>query len=111
MFSLATILNSLAVLMSLTTATGIVVHDTHIDGASSALLSLPSVAGNTDDTPASRLTSDLHTHIERLSFSQAVRNLQGTSPRLQPRNEDKKYAQQKNARGYHPFDAYTLPLD
>lgn len=111
MFSLANILSPLAILVSLTTATGVFVHDTNIDKAASRILSLPSTLETIDSGMASaRLGNDPHNHVEQVSFSQFVRDIQTSGPRIQPRQEDKKYVAQKNAmQGDFLFDNYNLP--
>lgn len=112
MFSIANLLSPLAILVSLTTATGVFVHDSNIDKVTSHVLSMPSVVANVDGSPAdTRLGNTLHNHVERVSFSQVIRDLGTSSPRIQPRVEDKKYVSQKNAiRGDFLFDNYSLPI-
>jgi len=113
MFSFANILSPLAILVSLTTATGIFVHDTNIDKAASKILSLPSTLESIDSgMAAARLGNDPHNHVEQVSFSQVVRDLGSAGPRIQPRQEDKKYVAQKNSiHGDFLFDNYNLPRD
>lgn len=113
MFPLTTILSPLAVLVSLTTATGVFVHDSNIDKVTTHVVSsLPSgVQVLQNGAAENRLGNMLHDHVERASFSQAVRDINASSPRIQPRNEDKKYVSQKNAmRGDFLFDNYNLPI-
>lgn len=106
------ILNPIAILISLTTASGILVHDTKIDKVASVALSAPAVIA-TYDAP-SKLASfggEAHTHVERASFSQTVNTLNAHTPSLQPRTDDKKHLMQKHVtRGHHAFDNYNLPL-
>lgn len=103
-------LNYFFVSMSLVTATGVLVHDTHADAA----LMLPSVVHA--DSSGSKLSvfsnANDHTHVERGSLSQAVHELKTPTPSVQPRsNEDKKHLLQKHAaRGHHAFDNYNLPI-
>jgi len=107
------ILNPLIAMMSLSTATGVLLHDMHLDKATLTVLSAPAVAANYDTgTKAVSLGTDPHVHTERGSLSQAVGDLKFQHPRIQPRTqEDKKYLLQKHVRkGSHPFDSYHLPL-
>jgi hypothetical protein len=96
--------------MSLATATGVLVHDTHADAA----LMLPSAIHA--DSSGSKLSifsaGNDHTHVERGSLSQAVHELKTPTPSVQPRSsEDKKHLLQKHtARGHHAFDNYNLPI-
>jgi hypothetical protein len=101
------LLNSLAVLISLTTTSGILVHDTHIDQAVAAI-AMPTVLAS-HDTPG-RLGAETHTHVERASVSRVVTTLNAHTPGMQPR-EDRKHLMSKHvARGHHAFDNYNLPI-
>ena len=105
------LLNPLAILISLSTATGVLVHDMHIDAAASAVVAMPATIGNYDISSKLAGFGDAHTHVERGAMAQAIINLQGQNPRIQPRVEDKKYLLQKRVmRGQHAFDNYNLPL-
>lgn len=107
------LLNPLAVIISLCTATGVLVHDMHIDAATSTALALPSVVVSHE--AGNRYVSfdgNAHTHVERTSLSQAIINLKTQNPRIQPRTtEDKKHLLQKRVvRGHYAFDNYNLPI-
>lgn len=109
MNSIPTILNFLALTLRLGTASSVLVHDTNIDKAMITALAVQ--APTTSNGPA-KPGNDPHTHSERASLYQAIRSLNSSQPRTQPRGqEDRKYVQAKpTARGHHPFDNYTLPL-
>jgi len=109
------ITNPIAILLTFSTATGVLLHDMHIDKAAVTALSLPSSLATYEANNNNKLVSfstDLHTHTERNSLAQVVHDLKTPSPRLQPRqNDDKKHLLQKYAtRGHHAFDNYNLPL-
>jgi len=107
----AQIINPIIVAMSLSTAAGVLLHDTRIDKMTATALSLPSLVTYADVDKVPYLKSDLHNHIERGSLSQAVNDLKAQAPRIMPRSEDKKHALPKYvARGHHAFDNYNLPL-
>lgn len=110
---LTNLLNPLVILLSLSTATGVLVHDMRLDRAATTALALPTPLASYD-TPGKlgNLGVDQHTHVERQAFSQAVNDFQNKVPRLQPRViEDKKHLLQKRImRGHHAFDNYHLPL-
>lgn len=108
---LANILNSVAIVMSLVTASGVFLHDTRIDKAATTAMTNPAIVLN-DATSTDKLINwDAHASEERSSFSQAVRDLQSTTPRIQPRSDSKKHLLQNRVmRGHHPFDNYNLPL-
>ena len=105
------LINPLAVLMSFSTATGVLVHDMHIDQALSSL-AMPAAMASVDTTKTLNLGGADHTHVERTSLSQALRDVRVGNPSIQPRvAENKKYLLQKRVtRGYHAFDNYSLPI-
>lgn len=107
------ILSPLTIFMSLSTATGVLVHDMHIDSAATAAFAMPSVlASYENNNKLSNLGGDAHTHVERGSLAQAVTELRNQNPRIQPRaSGDKKYLLQNRVmRGHHAFDNYNLPI-
>lgn len=114
MYPLSILLTPLSIFLSLSTATGVLVHDTRVDKATMAALSTPApaTASGQADSKLVNISGDAHTHTERHSLSQAVRDLKADNPRLHPRSQaDKKYVSQKNlGLGHNPFDSYALPL-
>lgn len=113
MYPLSILLTPLSVFLSLSTATGVLVHDTRVDKAAMTALSAPSpVSSGQADSKLVNISGDAHTHTERHSLSQAVHDLKADNPRIQPRSQaDKKYVSQKNlGLGHNPFDSYALPL-
>jgi hypothetical protein len=106
-------INPLAILISLSTTSGLLVHDTHIDSAAITALALPTVLASNDiTTKLAGFGGEGHTHVERSSFSQTINALNSHIPGMQPRaNEDKKHLMQKHVgRGHHAFDSYNLPI-
>jgi len=101
-------LQSFMVALSMTTATGMVVHDLQIDKAT--VVALASPAAYADFEAANKLVNfgEMHTHVERNAFSQ----LSTHEPIITSRfNESKKHLMQKYAgRGHHAFDNYNLPI-
>jgi hypothetical protein len=113
MYPLSLLLTPLSVFLSLSTATGVLVHDTRVDKAAMTALSTPStMASGQADSKMVNMSGDAHTHTERHSLSQAVHDLKADNPRLHPRTtSDKKYLSQKNlGLGHDPFDGYATPL-
>jgi len=106
------LLNSFAILVSLSTASSVLLHDMRLDKAAAAALSMPVVSATYESN--NKLVSfggDLHTHIEQSSLSQTVRDLKTSDPSTQPRTDIKKYLMQKRImRGHHAFDSYNLPI-
>ncbi len=103
--------NPLSILISISTLTGVVLHDTQFDKLTVRLLAVPAVVATVEGSQV-LTTNNLHTHVERASLSSTIRSLNASSPRIQPRNNDeKKHLLQKNvARGHHAFDNYNLPV-
>ena len=109
MFPIQVLVHPLSAMISILTMTGVTVHDMNVDKVVSTAVYRPSETN--DGSQLTRLGNDPHTHSERGSLSQAVRDLKASQPRVQPRNDGKKHLLQKHAtRGHHPFDNYTLPL-
>jgi hypothetical protein len=103
----------LSIFLSLSTATGIFLHDTRVDKATLSVLSTPSSGTSYQaNTKLVNYATDSHTHVERHSFSQSLHELRGDTPRIPPRaGHEKKYVTQKNlGLGHNPFDSYALPL-
>lgn len=105
--------NTIIVLVSLLTATGVFIHDGRIDRAASTLRPV-NVKHSSDSGVASSSDSGLagnpHTHPEK-----AGRTLKGfayQSPSINPRESRlKRYLMQNyEPRGRHAFDNYYLPI-
>ncbi len=93
--------------LCLVTAGSVFLHDTNVDKAAMA-----AVTTHPEDIekPVIQISSKPHTHSERGSLYQAIRDLNASQPRVQPRNHtDKRYAQSKASRGHHPFGDVMLP--
>ena len=90
--------------IALAALAGVAVHDTKIDKLASTV-ALPAVVSSTDGGQ-NKLSSDPHTHVERVSIENS------SQPRLMPRlGDQKKHMMQKNVpKGGHSFDGYALPL-
>lgn len=106
------IINPLSILITLSTLLGVVIHDTKVDQLAIKVLSVPNAIVNYEGVNHAIKFSDAHTHTERITLSEAVRNINSEAPRVQTRmNDDKKYRLQKNVvRGHHAFDNYSLPI-
>jgi hypothetical protein len=104
-------LNPLAIIMSLSTLLGVLVHDTRIDKVTSVALTAPALTSSYDaNTKGISFATDLHTHVERTSVGHAI-DFSGHNLLVKPRDDDKKYATPKHVtRGHHAFDNYNLPI-
>lgn len=110
---LNSLFNSLVILISLSTTTGVLVHDTRIDRAAATALALPSVMASIDTTDKlASLQDGGHVHTERNSVSQVINDFGTQNPRIQPRaNEDRRHLMPKYVlKGHHAFDNYNLPI-
>lgn len=111
MFNL--ILNPMMIALSLSTATGVFVHDMKLDKAATVAFALPTAFAAFDTAAKlAHLAPDLHAHSERGSLTQAIHDLKSSNPRVQPRaHDDRKHLMQKHvSRGTHPYDAYYVPV-
>lgn len=109
---LQVILSPLAILLSLCTSTGILLHDTKVDKmAALAILAPVSANRYAPEDNAGKLETTAHTHVEHTSIDQISSELGNQNPTTTPRKEDKKYRLQKKvARGFYTFDTYNLPI-
>lgn len=111
---LALLVTPLSIFLSLSTATGIFLHDTRVDKATLTVLSTAnsSPSYQAANTKLVNYATDSHTHVERHSLSQSLHEVRGDNPRIPPRlGNEKKYVSQKNlGLGHNPFDSYALPL-
>lgn len=109
---LSSLLHPLVFLLTFATASGILVHDTHIDKATTAL-AMPAIVTTYDiNNKSIQFTPDFHTHVERGATAQILHTFSAHQPRIAPRiTEDKKHLLQKHVtRRHHAFDNYNLPL-
>jgi len=99
--------NQLAVALSLTTLTGVAIHDTKVDKALVSSIVSSSASKSVASSGDSIKSGEFHTHVERTSFAQAVHEV----PRVHVRENNKKHVTpNKVARGHHPFDGFNLPV-
>ena len=94
------LLAPLTMLLSLSTACGVLLHDTNLDKAFvSAWTSSEVKQGSTP-----------HTHVHGVTLGDTLREGQ-KHPRTKPRTTDRKHIHQKRvARGHHTFDGHRLML-
>ena len=108
------IISPLAVILSLSTSAGVVIHETKVDKVASLALAAPEAAAKKVATQGAALLDNMpHTHADGISLGSASRELKTQSPSLTPRRDkDEKYRLQKKVpRGFHLFDSYFLPID
>lgn len=94
-----------SLLISLAALTGVALHDTKLDKLASSMVGVPSMMTHAEG--GSKIASDPHTHVERVSLN----NLHAAQPRLAPRADHKKHMLQKAApKGANRYDGYNLPI-
>lgn len=106
------LLNALFGLTGLSVGLGILVHDTAVDKAAVTALTLPALFASYEGSKL--FGNNPHTHSERSSLYQAVRDLKaGTgTARLQPRmTDDRRYVlTHPGSRGHFAFGNDSLPF-
>ncbi len=107
MFPFSFLVTPLSIFLSLSTASGVFIHDMRIDKVAVTAITVPvATAGNVQLV---NFAHDLHTHAERGSLQQVGES--NHNPLIQPRTNNRKYISQKNfGLGHEPFDSYRLPL-
>lgn len=96
MFPYSFLITPLSIILSLTTAAGIFIHDMRIDAVTLTVIATPVVlAGGMQAT----LANELHTHAERGSLAQGVLDATGHNSLFQPRSahKNKKYITKRHA--------------
>lgn len=85
---------------------GMLIHDTSVDKATVTALTAPTLIAIT----TVQLGGDPHTHSERGSLYQAIRELRLSQPRMQPQwLTDRKHTQTRpSTSGHYPFDDESL---
>lgn len=102
----------LAILLSLSTSTGVLLHETKVDKLASLAMAHP-VAAAQKLSGGKLLESMPHTHSDVGTLEASSREFRTQSHGMAPRRDrDEKYRMQKKVpRGYHLFDSYHLPLE
>lgn len=101
------LITPLTVLLSLFTASGVLLHDTHIDKAFVSVANKPQVGDMSPENVVQvRSGSNLHPHAEHMSV---VKNKTDDGKAL-PRNRDRKNLVKRRAvRGYHG-EGFCMPF-
>ncbi len=88
-------INPTPILITLVTVFGILMHDMHIDKATTAALTIPSTSAASTETVEKVISPSYHTHVERTSLPRAGA-FRTTLPNVQPpRDDDRRYIQNK----------------
>jgi hypothetical protein len=93
---LSNIINTTAAIVTLLTTAGILFHDTQIDRATAVALTLPAATAISYAAVDSSIkSSESHTHVERASAPSHISGVRAMIPRVQPRDDDRRYLQTK----------------
>lgn len=105
------LLAPLTMLVSLSTACGVLLHDTNLDKAFMSVWTSASPMNASEEAGKVKPGSTPHTHAHSVSLSDMIHDSQA-HPRNAPRSTDRKHLHQKRvARGNHTFDGHRLTLD
>jgi hypothetical protein len=74
---------------------GVLVHDTQIDRATTVALALPTAFATFAAVDSVVKSGENHVHVEKVSMSNNLASLRMSIPRIQPRDEDRRYVQSK----------------
>ncbi|MFZ2125991.1 MAG: hypothetical protein WAV04_00565 [Candidatus Microsaccharimonas sp.] len=88
------IINPLALLFTVTTTFGVLVHDTQLDRAALAAV-VPVSFASFAAIDSVLKSGESHVHVERVHGPNTLATLRSTVPRVQPRDDDRRYIQSK----------------
>jgi hypothetical protein len=92
---LPSLINPLSILLTITTSFGVLIHDTHMDRATTAALALPIAFAVYGASEAIKM-SDPHVHTERVNVANTLQQLRSNQPKLQTRDDkDRMYVSVK----------------
>jgi len=101
-----TITAPVSLFISLAALAGVTLHDTKIDKLATSVVGIPAMM-TSSESGTKGLSTELHTHVERVNLNEA----HSSQPRLAPRSDHRKHLMQKAVpKGAHHHDGYSLPL-
>ena len=86
--------NTTPFLFIITATLGVLVHDTQIDRATTVALAAPAAFATFAAVDVLTKSTD-HIHTERASMPKHLASIRATLPRIQPRDDDRRYVQSK----------------
>lgn len=113
MLPLSLLVTPLSIFLSLSTATGVLVHDTRLDKATLTVLSGSAAGTNSEaNTKLVNHATDSHTHVERHTLSSALHQLRSDNPKVSPRTDEEKHhaAQKHLGFGNNPYENSFVPI-
>lgn len=88
------VLNPLPLIFTIATTFGVLVHDTQLDRAALAVVVPVSFASYAAIDSVIK-SGENHLHVERTNGPHTLATLRATIPRVQPRDDDRRYIQSK----------------
>lgn len=88
-------INPFPLIFTIVATFGVLVHDTQVDRATAVALALPTAFASFAAVDAAIKSSEQHVHVERVSAPKHLGSLQLSIPRIQPRDDDRRYIQSK----------------
>jgi predicted transporter len=92
---LLSIIKPLPLIFTAVATFGVLVHDTQIDRATTVAIALPTAFATFVAIDSVIKSSEQHVHVERVSMPSNLASLRATLPRIQPRDDDRRYIQTK----------------
>lgn len=99
------LIKPLPVIVTMLTTAGILMHDMHIDKATTVAIAVPVIAASTAAASTATatggeyekvITQNFHTHVERYEAPKLSSSYRSSLPNMQPpRDDDRKYIQNK----------------
>ena len=87
------VINLAPIVFTLAVATGVLLHDVHLDKVASVAFAVPAALATYG--AAHMVSGSEHTHVERVSFSNQSKVFHSTLPKITPRNNENNYIQPK----------------
>ena len=88
-------MNPLPLALIFTTAFGVLMHDTQLDQAAATALAPPVMLATYAAADVASKSGGDHTHVEKVSVHSQLGALRANVPRIQPRDDDRRYIQTK----------------
>jgi len=101
-------INPTTLIFTLATTFGVLVHDMQIDKATTVALAAPAAFISYAAIDSVTKSND-HIHVERASIPRHLNTLRSATPRVQPRDDDRRYIQSKKLAFTSGSNGYAWP--
>jgi hypothetical protein len=88
-------INPLPLIFTIAATFGVLVHDTQVDRATTVALAMPAAFATFAAVDSVIKSSEQHVHVERVAMPHHLASLGNSLPRIQPRDDDRRYVQSK----------------